>query len=172
LRVAGRGTARPARPRQRRRHPAVRDRTSGPAGLIGTQAHIGRSSFRGRLPYPQHAARAGIKRADRDSQTAAPYDLNSIRPSSAPPASLRVARSRSGAERRRAVMTPQDRRRHPGVRSEPVAQLMHAGGTARVALALRAPREDVDELLAPRPGLLIGHMLGLPRCKCRISNRP
>lgn len=40
-------------------------------------------------------------------------------------------------------------------RSESVAVLMHAGGTARVALALRVLRKDVDELLAFRPGPLI-----------------
>src|SRR5262249_20967945 len=64
---------------------------------------------------------------------------------------------RGGARRAPSPSVVQERRRPTSglARSEPVAVLMHAGGTARVALALRVARERVDEHFAPRPGLLI-----------------
>src|SRR6266851_2127192 len=55
-------------------------------------------------------------------------------------------------------------------RSDLVAEHVHAGGTARVALALRVGLELVDVHFAARPGLLIGGMRALLRCRCRIGN--
>src|SRR5215813_9694471 len=60
-------------------------------------------------------------------------------------------------------------------RSDLVAEHVHAGGTARVALALRIARELVDVHLAFRPGLLVGQLLGrllrvLLGRKCRIGD--
>src|SRR6266851_945270 len=55
-------------------------------------------------------------------------------------------------------------------RSDLVAEHVHAGGTARVALALRVGLELVDVHFAARPGLLIGNMRALLRCRCRIGN--
>src|SRR5690349_8441163 len=54
-------------------------------------------------------------------------------------------------------------------RSDPVAEHLHAGGPARVALALLVGRELVDVHLAPRPRLLVGNMSGLLRRKGRIG---
>src|SRR5215831_21292764 len=71
--------------------------------------------------------------------------------------------------RRQACWTPKTDVRD-GARSDAVAVLVHAGGTARVTLALRVGLELVDLKLALRPSLLIGELFGrLLRGKCRAG---
>jgi hypothetical protein len=126
---------------RRAAEPCARDGAGGGAGAALRAAPAGRRA----RPPPRHDAR-GVVRQRRPG--------------------ARDGRHPGGLTRRSGALAILRFAVQAGA-SEPVAVLMHAGGTARVALALRVLREDVDELLAVCPGLLMGQM----RCKCRTSNR-